>query len=136
MVSDVEQVNRTPYKGYLTLENIHAVASRLQMMLHRRRYTLVRTSQDISAGRPAVYLSCVTQHVEVETDENGPKAWLSWPYGDHGCLLFTEAADQEAAAKASVWRTDIEFTRGQFAATSIAGNGNVSHCLIVMEDER
>ncbi|MGI5292974.1 hypothetical protein ACQEVF_58025 [Nonomuraea polychroma] len=135
MNADLARLRHTPYRGYLTVENVDAVASRLHEMLFGKRFTLVRSIPGATRARPSVRTSCTTTGVSARSE--GVQGLLQVTFGDGRCLSFvTSAADQgDAQQQKKVNRTRIEFTPGHFTVTTNAADGGVHYTVIAVENE-
>jgi hypothetical protein len=127
MSTDLDRLTRQSYHGYLTEENVEAVAARLRTAFGDRPIVAVQASPNRNDGTPKVRTGCrLAQPVEVQTFEDGSKA-LVFSCGGWSHMFLASARDQEHAYDLDGRdRTRIAFDGDTFTA-SVCSLANLDH---------
>jgi hypothetical protein len=119
MSADLAHLTRHAYHGYLTVENVEAVADRLRKTLGDGPFIAVQASPYANDGIPTVHTGCrLSAAIEARTFESGGQALC---FGDgHWSYVFDASARNQAHAAEidEQDRTRIAFNGYVFTVTS------------------
>jgi hypothetical protein len=118
MSRDLSHLTRHAYHGFLTEENIEAVAERFRRALGDRLFVTVQASPNRNDGIPKVSSGChLTAPIEVRKFDDGSKA-LCFSVPDWSHMFVASARDQDHAYGMDVEdRTRIAFDGHTFTVS-------------------
>ncbi|GAA1623644.1 hypothetical protein GCM10009733_020350 [Nonomuraea maheshkhaliensis] len=133
MSRDLTHLTRNSYYGYLTQENVEAVAARLRKTFGNRPLVTVRASPDRNNGIPQVNTGCrLTEPIIVLTYDDGRRTALTFSCGwSH--MFDAGPRDQHHARDLDDQdRTRIAFDGETFTA-SVQAPGGLDHYVFTPE---
>ncbi|MEV4078698.1 hypothetical protein AB0J43_00195 [Nonomuraea fuscirosea] len=133
MSRDLTHLTRNSYYGYLTQENVEAVAARLRKTFGKRPLVTVHASPNRNDGKPKVSTGCrLTEAIAVVTYDDGRRKALTFSCGWSHMFDAVPRDQHHAYDLDEKDRTRIAFDGETFTA-SVRAPGGLDHYVFTPE---